>query len=97
MNNLCVLTPEQKKAFNRLKLAYKTCLKQGIYFSNNYGALTAWNGPLVNGYSDREDDLENPVEVPYNGNYFTIVNEWADDSHFLDLTDKGVELYENRD
>ena len=35
------LTPEQKKAFNRLKRAYNDCLKSGMYFINNYGSYSS--------------------------------------------------------
>lgn len=91
------LTPVQKKAFNNLKTAYKECIKQKIYFSNNYGSLTAWDGNLVNGYSDRETDLDNPIEEPGNSNCLNIANEWADDDHFIGLTTKGLKAYEYRD
>lgn len=40
---VCELTPEQQRAFNRLKKAYKDCEKAGIYFANNYGDLMAFN------------------------------------------------------
>lgn len=39
--SVCELTTEQKKAFNKLKKAYKECEKAGIYFVNCYGDLMA--------------------------------------------------------
>lgn len=43
---VCKLTPEQQRAFNRLKKAYKDCAKAGIYFANNYGDLMAFKRNL---------------------------------------------------
>lgn len=94
---ICELTAEQKKAFNKLKKAYKECEKAGIYFANNYGQLMAFDKNLVAGYGD-------PLSPP-NGVYkvkliygapaesMKIANEWSDDTHVLGLTKKGMRLY----
>ena len=75
--SVCKLTAEQKKAFNKLKKAYRECEKVGIYFANCYGDLMAFDNKLVAGYGD--DSM--------------LPDEWADDTHVLGLTKKGMELY----
>lgn len=94
---VCELTPEQQRAFNRLKKAYKDCVQTGIYFSNNYGHLMAFNKELVAEYGDTTFRPDGEYEVVLNGGcpaeYMRIVNEWADDTHVLGLTEKGMRLY----
>lgn len=53
--SVCELTYEQKRAFNRLRRAYKACEDAGIFFANNYGNLMAFDSKLVAGYGD--DDI----------------------------------------
>lgn len=50
--SVCELTYKQKRAFNRLKRAYKACKDAGIFFANNYGNLMAFDSKLVAGYGD---------------------------------------------
>lgn len=94
---VCTLTPEQKKAFNKLKRAYKECEKKGIFFTNIYGTLSAFDGALVKDYGDYDlrPDGEYEIELcgfcPAEG--MGIPSEWADDSHILGLTKKGMDLY----
>lgn len=94
---VCGLTPEQKRAFNRLKKAYKDCVKAGIYFANNYGDLMAFNKELVSGYGDMCFRPDGKYEVVLHGGCpaesMRIANEWADDTHVLGLTEKGMRLY----
>lgn len=94
---VCELTAEQKKAFNKLKKAYKECEKVGIYFVNNYGNLMAFDSNLVAGYGDDtiSPDGEYEVKLPYGcpANSIKVANEWADDTHTLGLTKKGMKLY----
>lgn len=95
--SVCELTAEQQKAFNKLKKAYKECQKTGIYFANCYGSLMAFDKKLVAGYGDctMTPDGEYTVEL-HNGcpaDSMQIVNEWADDTHVLGLTKKGMKLY----
>ena len=94
---VCELTTEQKKAFNKLKKAYKECEKSGIYFANCYGDLMAFDKKLVAGYGDDSmpPDGEYTVKL-HNGcpaESMRIANEWADDTHVLGLTKKGMKLY----
>lgn len=92
MSNIKELTPEQTKAFKRLKKAFEDCKRSGIVMFNFYGDLNAYNGKLVNGMSD--DERHNSVPVSGNNAYNTlsIPNEWADDEgiHFLHLTSLGL-------
>lgn len=95
--SVCELTDEQKKAFKKLKKAYKECEKAGIYFANCYGCLMAFDKKLVAGYGDDSmpPDGEYTVKM-HNGcpaDYMQIANEWADDTHVLGLTKKGMKLY----
>lgn len=94
---ICELTIEQKKAFNKLKKAYKECEKAGIYFANCYGELMAFDSKLVAGYGDDSmlPDGEYTVKLS-NGcpaHSMRVANEWADDTHTLGLTKKGMKLY----
>jgi hypothetical protein len=92
------LTEKQKKAFNRLKRAYKDCEKHGIFFFNCYGSLTAVNSELIQGYGDESSLMHStPVDTvsTYEGsplNYIKIPNEWADDEHMYHLTKKGKKI-----
>ena len=94
---VCELTAEQKKAFNKLKKAYKGCEEAGIYFANNYGNLMAFDNKLVAGYGD--DSIspggEYAVRLTYGcpADSIKVANEWADDTHTLGLTKKGMKLY----
>ena len=94
---VCELTPEQQRAFNRLKKAYKDCEKAGIYFANNYGDLMAFDNKLVAGYGDDSmlPDGEYTVKLSDGcpAHSIRIANEWADDTHVLGLTKKGMKLY----
>lgn len=94
---VCKLTPEQQRAFNRLKKAYKDCAKAGIYFANNYGDLMAFNKEFVAGYGDMCFRPDGEYEVVLHGGCpaesMRIANEWADDTHVLGLTEKGMRLY----
>lgn len=89
------LTPEQTRVFNKLKKAFDDCEKANIYFTNNYGFLQAYDKTLVRGISDRESDLEFPIEDTGGARGIIIANEWSDDKHFLGLTKKGRKLVEN--
>lgn len=94
---VCELTAEQKRAFNKLKKAYQECEQVGIYFANCYGELMAFDKELVAGYGDSSmpPDGEYMVELPTGcpAHFMRIANEWADDTHVLGLTKRGMELY----
>lgn len=94
---VCELTAEQKKAFNKLKKAYKECEKAGIYFANCYGDLMAFDKRLVAGYGDASMPPSGVYQVELHGScpahFIRIANEWADDNHVLGLTKTGMELY----
>lgn len=95
--SVCELTAEQKKAFKKLEKAYKECEKAGIYFANNYGSLMAFDSSLVAGYGDNSFPPGGEYEVRLNygcpADSIRIANEWADDTHTLGLTKKGMKLY----
>lgn len=99
MSRIFDLTPEQQRAFNRLKKAYADCEKAGILFINNYGSLQAVDKKLICGYSDSKVihtgvaavDIEDAGEPR---NRFDIASEWTDDRHFYELTELGDKLNE---
>ena len=91
------LTPEQKKAFAKLKAAYKACEKTGIYFANCYGALQAYDSALVAEYSDNNGENAVDADEYRSTHSFNIANEWADDHHYLQLTPKGMRKIQDND
>ena len=99
MDNLTDLTPDQQKAFNRLKKAYKDCDKLGILFVNRYSELYAFDSKKISGFGDdrilAEGVEERSVYEITGGNSISIVSEWCDDDglHFYGLTSKGVKLF----
>lgn len=99
--SVCELTYEQKRAFSRLKRAYKACEDAGIFFANNYGNLMAFDSKLVAGYGDDaiSSGGEYEVRLVYGcpAESLKIANEWADDTHTLGLTEKGKKLYLQED
>lgn len=95
------LRPAQQQAFNQLAKAYKDCLKSGIFFFNNYGALTAVDKDIIAGYGDTRIHADGPevvsevcmhdfVSEPVNS--IKIANEWADDTHYYGLTSLGHKI-----
>jgi hypothetical protein len=95
--NSITLSPEQIKAFNKLKSAYKACEKAGILFVNNYGSLEAYNSELVAEYADDStlnEDCEDvfPADEVRTSYSFKSPDSWADDRHLIQLTDKGMRL-----
>lgn len=94
---VCALTPEQEKAFNKLKKAYKECEKKGIFFVNIYGSLSAFDSDLVQDYGDYIIRPEGVYEIELGGasyaEYLTIPDQFSDDNHILGLTKKGMDLY----
>ena len=99
MSTIFDLTPEQQKAFNRLRKAYADCQKAGILFINNYGSLMAVDRDIISGYGDSTFHAEGLSEVSIldagepSENCLKIANEWTDDEHFYGLTQKGHNLY----
>lgn len=97
MNEVFELTEKQKKAFLKLKAAYKACKKEGIYFVNNYSNLQAYNGEYVCGYID-SNPINNKIPNAVSGhetikNSFNITSEWCDDAHLFILTEKGIKKF----
>lgn len=88
------LTPEQKKLFTKLKLAYKACEKANILFVNNYGTLEAYDKAIVESYEGDETDVENMVSSHDSSCLNTMETDvsWSDDEHFIVLTPKGMKL-----
>jgi len=92
------LTPNQQKAFNRLKKAYKDCQKEGVLFINNYGDLQAVDKKIICGYGDSMMHANGVSEVSIleartSPNSMKITNEWTDDEHFYGLTKLGHKIY----
>lgn len=95
------LTPDQKKAFNRLKKAYADCEKLGVYFINNYGALGAVDNKIICGYADSKTHAKGVSEISvYDAGEvpatLKIAQEWTDDEHYYGLTELGHDIYFNR-
>lgn len=101
MRNLGELTKEQRKAFNSLKRAYKNCIDAGIFFVNQYGSLTAFNGGHINGFGIEDNFFSDPSHaIPMLGTSvsqvsFQIPHEWCDDEgmHRIGLTELGYKIY----
>ncbi len=85
------LSTKQQRAFNRLKKAYSDCEKEGIYFYNYYGHLSAVDSKLVRKYDDEKKD---GIENSFNPNSFNIASEWTDDQHYFHLTEEGKKIHE---
>ncbi len=81
------LEPDQRKAFLKLKKAYKDCEKLGVGFYNLYGSIGAFDTKKISHYNDTKDGgIEN------NGqnwqNEFKSVDSWADDTHYFHPVNK---------
>lgn len=67
MNNLLRklnLTPEQLKAFNRMKRAFNDCKKLGVHFEQSHEQLIALNGDNLLSVSESEGDFaDNEIEI----------------------------------
>lgn len=91
---VCSLTPAQQKAFASLKRAYTKCLNLNIHFENNYGLLEAFDGDKVVRYlHDYEKGENRIVHEAYPVDYLKTLDSWADDTHALELTEKGMKIY----
>src|SRR6516164_6633544 len=94
------LKEKQKKAFLKLRAAYKACEKAGIFFVNNYGNLEAYDKSIVADYADDSTYTEDDEDILstsdfYCANTMNIANEWTDDKHLIKLTAKGVKQLKN--
>jgi len=87
------LNPAQSKAFKKLKTAYKECEQIGIKFANSYGNLLAFDGSLVKDYNDNSGIDGILVDQLTGIESMRIVNEWADDRHYIHLTKKGKKVF----
>ena len=92
------LTERQQRAFNRFEKAYADCIKENIFFFNNYGALTAVDKAKICGYGDSKFNANGVAEVSVDEigepiNSIKIANEWSDDTHYYGLTKLGSKLY----
>jgi hypothetical protein len=92
------LTPEQQKAFNKLKKAANECAKLKIGFVNVYGTIHAFDSRLV---SRMEVDIEGDVKAidfgyPHNSLNNLGGDSFADDQglHSFILTAKGKEVFD---
>jgi len=86
MNKLFELTPPQQKAFDNLKKALNECLKQKLFFYNNYGTLGVTDSAKINQYDDTVTKLADQYNA-YNPNELRLpCHEWADDPHYFHPT-----------
>ena len=75
------LTPEQLKAFNRMKRAFNDCKKLGVHFEQSHESLIALNGENVLSVEESNGDFaDNEIDIQEcSHNYFEIgVNPWID-------------------
>ncbi len=97
------LTPDQQRAFNRLKRAVKDCKKLNVFFHSVLGELSAYNGEFVdaafNESTARSDCQDMKESVAYSDhieykNTVHIVAGFADDDNDqrFHLTEKGLEI-----
>lgn len=93
--DLFKLKKDQQSAFNKLKKALVECKKSGIFFYNNYGHLGAVNGEFVSGYTDEMKAFSIPDNNQNITNEVIIANEWADDKHYFQPTEKYKKLIES--
>lgn len=81
------LKPEQQRAFNALKKAYKSCEKLGLIFYNNYGMLGCFDKDKIEEYNDDSENKHGEHGINDTGqnsaNEFNTVDSWADDPHFF--------------
>jgi hypothetical protein len=79
---LLELTPEQQKAFNALKRAYKKCGKLNMGFYNNYGTIGVYDKAKISHY---DDDKSGILDRNQNCNQFQhpAGTSWADDPHYF--------------
>lgn len=91
------LSPAQKKAFEKLRNAYRDCKRKGIFFVNLYGTLYAVDKKLICDYGDKNFPPNAPYTVPNHEGFesaesIRIPNEWSDDTHLVGLTEKGYKM-----
>ncbi|EMG5716574.1 hypothetical protein V9T10_000171 [Yersinia enterocolitica] len=93
---LAALTPEQFKAWKKIKAAVKAFEKAGGEFYTVLDSVYAYNGKYVDRITG--DEEESPHET-YNAHLDSIMNTglsgFADDTHYIHLTDKGLKLVED--
>jgi hypothetical protein len=93
---LTELTPEQKKAFGRLKRAYKDCEKLGVLFVNRYAHLYAYDKKRIKAYGDKTAGFPESETIPVmsasGGDCLKIAPEWCDDDncHLFHLTPRAM-------
>lgn len=92
---LLALTPEQAKAWKKIKAAVKAFEKAGGEFYTVLEEVYAYNGKYVDRITG--DEEESPHET-YGARLDSISNPglsgFADDTHYIHLTDKGRKLVE---
>ena len=102
-NEIFDLNPKQKEAFKRLQKAYKDCEKLKVLFVNNYGTLEAYDSKYIANYvgDNERKDYDDKYLIETRGtpafNYINSVDSWADDNHFIVMTEKGLNLYNDEE
>ncbi|MBH9740014.1 hypothetical protein [Vibrio navarrensis] len=77
------LTPEQQKAFNRMKKAHADCKKLGVHFEMNSETVIALNGKHIESVSEgiSEQFADNEIELQDSENEtntFYLTGTWVD-------------------
>lgn len=90
------LTKEQKLAVRSLERAFKKCNDANVIIANIYGDLLAYNGRYVKKIIDEPDDPPLSKDLGDSVNSIYDLCSWADDQHYIHLTDAGKKQLRDR-
>lgn len=92
MNKISLLTPQQERAFSRLKKAFADCSKCGITFVNHNNNIDAFNSKYVSGASDVHRDGDVSLDVFSINSFVADIGQWVDVDVYLKLTEEGKKI-----
>lgn len=92
---LLALTPEQAKAWKRFKMALKDFKKAGGEFYTVLDLVHAYNGKYVEDITgDESESQHKTTDARMDSISNPGLSGFADDTHYIHLTDKGRRLVE---
>lgn len=95
IDELVELTPEQRKAWRRIESAVKAFKKAGGEFYTVLESVRGYNGKYVDEITGDERESHYPTTDIHMHTIFDAgLSGFADDTHFIHLTDKGEALLE---
>ena len=101
--DVCRLTKEQQRAFNRLKKAMRDCKRLEVYFANVYGTMLAFDKAKVSNYGFKEDlkgfEVIDSLHLAGHPDSVQIPDAFCDDEilHSIALTEKGSKIYHGKE